>query len=100
VRFALVILPAAIIDVREAAQWYEDQRMGLGAEFALEVTKAIDGLAEHALLFRVRYRRKNVRWILPPRFPYRICYYVEGQTAYVFAIVHAARHDRKWKRRV
>jgi plasmid stabilization system protein ParE len=79
---------------------YEGQRTGLGTEFASEVIGAIDGLAEHALLFRVRYRRKNVRWIYPRRFPYRICYYVEGQTAHVFAVVHAARYDREWKRRV
>ena len=98
-RFALDILPAAIADVAESARWYADQREELGAEFVSEVNATIENLAEQALLFRVRYRRKNVRWTFPRRFPYRICYYVEAQTVHVFAVVHAARHDREWKRR-
>jgi toxin ParE1/3/4 len=99
-RFALDILPAAIVDIVEAAGWYAEQQEGLGAAFALEVNGTIGILAEQALLFRVRYRRKNVRWVFPRHFPYRICYYVEAQTVHVFAVVHAARHDREWKRRI
>ena len=99
-RFALDILPAAIADVAEAARWYADQREELGAEFVAEVTATIENLAEKALLFRVRYRRKNVRSTFPRRFPYRICYYVEAQIVHVFAVVHPARHDREWKKRL
>jgi plasmid stabilization system protein ParE len=79
-RFVLDVLPAAIADIVEAPRWYEDQHEGLGAEFTFEINRTIDSLAEQALLFRVRYRRKNVRWTFPRRFPYRICYYVEAQT--------------------
>ena len=43
-RFALDILPAAIADIEEAARWYEDQQEALGAEFALEVSAAIESL--------------------------------------------------------
>jgi plasmid stabilization system protein ParE len=99
-RYIVDILPAALSDIIEAAQWYEDQREGLGADFAVEVDKAIDRLEEQALVPRIRYRRKSVRWIHPRRFPYRICYYVEGQTVHVFAVVHDARHDRVWRSRL
>ena len=99
-RYIVDILPAALSDIIEAAQWYEDQREGLGADFAGEVDKAIDWLEEQALVPRVRYRRKSVRWIHPRRFPYRICYYVEGQTVHVFAVVHDARQDRVWRSRL
>ena len=94
------ILSAALADITEAARWYEDQREGLGAEFVIAVNEAIDGLAEGALVSRVRYRRKSVRWIYPRRFPYRICYYVESQKVHVFAVVHATRHDRAWRKRL
>jgi len=40
-----------------------------------------------------------VRWIYPGAFPYRIIYYVEGDAVKVFAVLHAARHDRAWRRR-
>ncbi len=99
-RLALDILPDAVTDIAAAARWYEDQRERLGTEFALEVSRTIDALAERALLFRVRYRRKNVRWAFPRRFPYRICYYVEAHAVHVFAVVHAARQEREWKRRL
>ena len=99
-RFVLDILPDASADIVQAARWYESQREGLGTEFALEVDKIIDSLAEQALFFPVRYRRKSVRWTFPRRFPYRICYYVEARTVHVFAVVHGARHDREWRRRL
>jgi toxin ParE1/3/4 len=99
-RFKVDILPLAISDITEAAQWYEEQREGLGIEFAVEVDAAIDGLAERALMPRIRYRRKNVRWVHPRRFPYRVCYYVEEETVHVFAVIHDARHDRVWRARL
>ena len=99
-RYIVDILPAALSDIIEAAQWYENEREGLGADFAAEVDKAIDWLAERALTPRIRYRRKSVRWIHPRRFPYRISYYVEGQTVHVFAVIHDARHDRVWHSRL
>jgi toxin ParE1/3/4 len=99
-RFALDILPDALCDITKAARWYEDQREGLGNEFAVAVNQTIDQLAYRALLFRVRCRRKGVRWVYPRRFPYRVCYFVEAHTVHVFAVVHAARRDREWKRRL
>ena len=41
-RFVLDILPVAIADIAEAARWYQDQREGLGIEFALAITGTID----------------------------------------------------------
>jgi len=99
-KFALDILPGATADITAAARWYENQRGGLGTKFALEVSATIESLAEQALLFRVRYRRKSARWTFPRHFPYRICYYVEAETVHVFAVIHASRHDREWKRRL
>ena len=99
-RFVLDILPGAIADITAAARWYENQRQGLGTQFALEANKTIESLADEALRHRVRYRRKSARWIYPRRFPYRICYYVERETVHVFAVIHAKRHDREWKKRL
>jgi len=99
-RFTLDILPEALTDIFAAAAWYEQQREGLGAEFALAVNKEIDALKDQALAFRVRYRRRNTRWTYPHRFPYRICYYIEDQCVHIFAVVHAARRDREWRKRL
>jgi hypothetical protein len=63
----------------------ENQQASLGGEFVAEVSQRIGELAEQALVFRIRYRRKNVRWTYPRRFPYRVCYYVDGRIVHVFA---------------
>ena len=99
-RFVVDILPEALSDISTAVCWYENQQAGLGCKFVAEVSRRIDELAEQALVFRIRYRRKNVRWTYPRRFPYRVCYYVDGRIVHVFAVFHAARHDREWRRRV
>ena len=89
-------------DVAEAAAWYEARQPGLGAEFVEEVIRVWDALAENPLLDCRRHPAMNIHWRYPDRFPYRVVYEVvePGQTVIVAAVLHAARHDREWKRRL
>ncbi len=89
-------------DIAEATTWYEDRRAGLGAEFIEEVFRICDALGDNPLLNSRRHPAKNIRWRYPDRFPYRIIYEVleAERTVIVAAVLHAARHDRHWKRRV
>lgn len=89
----------ALADIEAAAAWYEERQPGLGVEFARTVRQAINSLADNPLIYRLRDRRRNVRWFLPPRFPYRIFYRVRAEHITVFAVLHAARHDRHWRHR-
>ena len=89
----------ALVDIETAAAWYDVQQTGLGAEFARAVRRAIRTLSENPPIYRLRDSRRNVRWFLPPRFPYRICYCVRGERITVFAVIHAARHERHWRKR-
>jgi plasmid stabilization system protein ParE len=99
VSWQLAIRPDALADIEAGAVWYEKQQEGLGVEFARTIRSAISGLAANPFIYRVRERRRNVRWFLPPRFPYRIMYRVQGELITIIAVVHAARHDEEWKRR-
>ena len=58
--------------------------------------------AGNPLLNSRRHPRKNIRWRYPERFPYRIIYEVDEpeQMVIVAAVLHAARDDRHWQRRV
>ena len=96
----LDIREEALTDIEAAADWYEEQQPGLGKDLAHTIRQAINRLTANPLIHRLRERRRNVRWFLPDRFPYRICYRVQGDLITVFAVIHAARHDRHWKRRV
>ena len=96
----LDIRPTALTDIQEAAAWYEERQPGLGAEFVGAVQTAIDALPQNPLLYPLRDRRRPVRWLYPARFPYRVVYHVANDLITVFAVIHAARHDREWKRRL
>jgi plasmid stabilization system protein ParE len=98
--YRLQIRPDAFRDIESAAEWYEQQESGLGSDFALAVLEAIDSLLVNPLHHRLRDRRRNVRWLLTKRFPYKVVYKINKEQVEVFAVLHAARHDRQWKRRL
>jgi len=85
-----------------AADWYESRQPGLGAQFVEEIIRVWDALAENPLLNCRRHPVKNIRWRYPDRFPYRVVYVVNEseKNVRVAAVLHAARHDRHWQRRI
>ena len=89
-------------DLLEAAEWYDNQRAGLGGEFIEEVLTVFEALELNPLLHCRQHPTKNIRWRYPKRFPYRVIYEVieDKQLVIVAAVLHAARHDRVWRRRV
>jgi toxin ParE1/3/4 len=94
------IRPDAVTDIDSAAEWYEGRAPGLGAEYVRAMRGAIASLAACAHLYRIRNRRLRVRWLCTRLFPYRIVYRVDGERVTVLAVLHTARHDREWRRRV
>lgn len=89
-------------DLAEAAAWYESRQPGLGTEFVEEVIRVWDALADNPLLNCRRHRTKNIRWRYPDRFPYRIIYEVieDERKVVVAAVLHAARQEGHWQRRI
>jgi len=99
VSFRLEFRPEAAADILSAAGWYEARQAGLGARFAHAVRDRTEELLREPLLPRIRDRARNVRWVFPAPFPYRIIYRVAGNVVLVIGVIHAARHDREWKKR-
>ena len=97
--YRLNACPEVSTDILEAAEWYERQQAGLGADFVREVQQNIQSLRVNPLLYRLRHTTYRVRWVLLRRFPYRIVFVVEHNTITVLAITHAKRHDRHWRER-
>ena len=85
---------AAQGDLREARDWYDRQREGLGSEFLLAVADAMLALEESPLRYPIYYR--DFRRVLMDRFPYKIFYRIEGQAVIVYRVLHGARdHTRQ-----
>jgi len=100
VSFRLVVRPQVDDDLQIIEEWYEEQRPGLGHEFLREVRETIDRLLANPLIYRSRYRRRQVRWAYTRRFPYRVIFRVTDDTVIVYTIIHEARRDRLWKQRL
>lgn len=98
----VVVRPEVEADVAAAAAWYDSQQAGLGQEFREEIILVLEALAENPLLYSRRHPQKDIRWRHPDRFPYRVIYEVQeaAQLVVVAAVIHAARHDRHWRKRV
>jgi plasmid stabilization system protein ParE len=94
--------PEAENDVIEIAAWYDSRTEGLGDRFVAEFLAVLDQLTINPLLHCRRHPYKNIRWQYPKSFPYRIIYEVNEQERMVVvaAVLHAARQEREWKRRV
>ena len=101
-KYRLVVRPEVDADLLEAEKWYDQQQPGLGREFLQSARETMARLPRNPLLYRVRQSRKQIRWTYPRRFPYRVIYEViEAENIVVVAaVLHAARHDRHWKKRV
>ena len=96
----LIVRPEAEQDIAPAAVWYEEKDNGLGFEFLAEIRNAINRSLQNPELFARLRREPEVRRILARRFPYRFFFINRKDAVVVFAVLHVARHDRLWRRRV
>lgn len=96
----LIVRGEAEADLTEAALWYDEREAGLGWDLTLEVRAAIRRAVENPPLHLLLRRKPEVRRVLAKRFPYRIFFIVRDDAIVVFAVLHAARHDRRWQDRI
>jgi plasmid stabilization system protein ParE len=96
----VIVRKEAEEDLLEGALWYEDLEDGLGKDFLAEVRAAIDRTSENPLLYPSLRSNPDVRRVLTRRFKYRIFYILRTDAIVIFAVLHAARHDRRWIGRV
>lgn len=88
-KWRLVIRPRAETDLREAHDWYESQRAGLGEEFVSEIEAALRALVWAPQRYTVYYR--GFRRVFVRRFPYKLFYRLEDDRVILFRILHARR---------
>src|SRR2546421_9651077 len=81
--------PLLRADFSEAINWYEDQRPGLGLEFAADFLSHYRHLARDAHLYAVRFA--DVRRLNLDRFPYGLFYVIRAEEIWVLGVLHASR---------
>ncbi len=88
-------LEIARVELREAAQYYEAQRRGLGAEFRDEIRLTLERIKHFPDAWQTL--SENTRRCQTRRFPYGVIYRVEPDGILVVAIAHLHRRPGYWR---
>ena len=99
-RRRLIVSPKAEADIIEAALWYDQREAGLGWDFTSEIGIAIGRAVQNPFHHLQLRKSPDLRSVLAARFPYRIFFIVRAEEIVILAILHAARHDSHWQRRI
>jgi plasmid stabilization system protein ParE len=97
VTYRLVVRRQAKADIREAARWYERQRVGLGRAFVQQVNALLDRVRLNPMQYQIVHR--EVRRAIPRRFPYGVFYRIDGSEVVMFAVVDLHRDPSIWQDR-
>lgn len=84
----------AVRELGEAYDWYEAQSQGLGSEFELAFELQLKRLEQVPHLYAEIL--PGVRRTLLPRFPYSVFYVLRNDLVHVLAVIHNARHPKRW----
>ncbi len=86
----VVFRASANAQVVDAQTWYDQQRPGLGAEFARSLESAITRVARNP--FAAPAVHQEVRRVLLKRFPYSVFYTAEGDNLVVLSCLHTRQN--------
>ncbi len=93
-----IFVPEVEADLKDAYNWYEERRDGLGDEFLGCVDACIQAIRRNPEMHPViygDYRRALVR-----RFPFSVFYEYLGGTLTVYSVFHNSLDPARWQRRL
>ena len=97
-KYCIIVRPEAENDLKEIFSWYEDNRIGLGYDFLLQIDAGINFIKSSPKIHPIEY--KETRKHLIKRFPYKIIYFVKEEKIIVLAVLHGKRRFELLKSRV
>ncbi len=93
--YPLILKPQAVLMARDAYQWYEDQRHGLGELFLTELDSCLKKIQTNPTANSKVV--KNYRQGILRRFPYVIVYEILHKEIIILSIFHTRRNpDQKF----
>lgn len=92
---AVSFFPAAQRELIDAVDYYNDQYMGLGYEFAAEVRHTISRI----LRFPASWTKLSpkIHRCLTHRFPYAVIYHFTSDELFIVAVMHLKRKPDSWR---
>lgn len=96
----VIVHEGADAELAAAAEWYEQERRGLGDELLAEAGRVLDAIAESPATWPLVLGSRVVRSFLFPRFPYVAYFVVQSETILVMAFGHTSRRPGYWRSRL
>jgi toxin ParE1/3/4 len=93
----IVFRRAAKNEFEDAAVWYDEQRLGLGEEFIIEIEQALANAAAAPQRYPVVFG--DIRRAVARRFPFSMYFRVRSDALIVLAVFHGRRNPVIWQRR-
>ena len=94
-KFRILLDPRAVVEVQEAIDYYEEQLIGLGKKFELELNINIKSLAKNPF-FQTRY---DIIQCLPlKKYPFMIHFSSNEseKTVYIHAVINTQRDPKEY----
>lgn len=88
----LIVSPLAEMDLKEAYQWYELNKVGLGNLFLKAVKDKLQRITLNPHQYPKRY--KNTRVAMVVNFPFIIHFLEQEDTLVVFSVYHSKRNPK------
>jgi hypothetical protein len=90
--------PAAEVELRASATYYEGRMAGLGGDFVAEVERVHRLIADYPAL-GTAYDQVH-RLVRLRRFPFALIYRVDGSLLTIVAVAHTRKRPGYWRGRV
>lgn len=97
-RLPVVLSPEAEKEYDEAVDWFENQRAGLGLDFANAIHAVLARLGANPRMHTVVYR--DARKAVVRKFRYVVIYRVEPTRVSVVSVFHTSRDPKDWQSRI
>ncbi len=95
----VLVLHEASEELSTAAEWYENERVGLGADLLAEASRALKEISASATRWPFVSGSRAVRRFLLSRFPYIVYYDIRDDQVRVLAFGHTSRKPGYWRAR-
>lgn len=96
----IVVLDEADAELTAAADWYEQEREGLGEDLLAEADRVLSATAASPTTWPLVAGSKIVRRFLFTRFPYVAYFVVRDEHVLVLAFGHTSRMPGYWRNRL
>ncbi len=91
-KYDIILQEEAIIELRDAFEWYESQKQDLGFLFLKEVEICLEKLSLHPQYYT--YINDTYRRIKVKTFPYVIIYETEETVVFINSVFHSKRKPK------